>query len=99
MRILSRHPQVTIGSVTGRSEAGKRLRQVFPHLRDATKRLSLLSLRTAMWSFWRCRIMPRLKPRPPFVEKAPKSLTSAPTFASAIWLSTSNGTEPTRRPA
>jgi N-acetyl-gamma-glutamyl-phosphate reductase len=37
MRILSRHPQVQIGSVTGRSEAGKRLRQVFPHLRDADK--------------------------------------------------------------
>lgn len=37
MRILSRHPQVTIGSVTGRSEAGKRLRQVFPHLCDADK--------------------------------------------------------------
>lgn len=37
MRILSRHPEVEITQVTGRSEAGKRLRQVFPHLRDADK--------------------------------------------------------------
>ncbi len=37
MRILSRHPQVTITQVTGRSEAGKRLRQVFPHLRDTDR--------------------------------------------------------------
>ncbi len=37
MRILTRHPQVTITSVTGRSEAGKRLRQVFPHLRDTDR--------------------------------------------------------------
>src|SRR5512144_395095 len=37
MRILARHPEVKVTSVTGRSEAGKRLRQVFPHLRDADR--------------------------------------------------------------
>ena len=31
-RILYRHPEVEITSVTGRSEAGKQLREVFPHL-------------------------------------------------------------------
>lgn len=34
MRLLSRHAEVKIVSATGRSEAGKRLSQVFPHLRD-----------------------------------------------------------------
>lgn len=37
MRILSRHPDVKVTAVTGRSEAGKRLRQVFPSLRDADR--------------------------------------------------------------
>ena len=31
-RILARHPEVEIASVTGRSAAGKRLSEVFPHL-------------------------------------------------------------------
>src|SRR4051794_32972193 len=31
-RLLYRHPEVTIHGVTGRSEAGKRLTAVFPHL-------------------------------------------------------------------
>ncbi len=37
-RILARHPEVEIASVTGRSAAGKRLSEVFPHLAaiDAT---------------------------------------------------------------
>ncbi len=37
-RILARHPEVEITSVTGRSAAGKRLSEVFPHLKavDAT---------------------------------------------------------------
>ena len=37
-RILARHPEVEITSVTGRSAAGKRLSEVFPHLTaiDAT---------------------------------------------------------------
>jgi len=34
MRLLSRHPGAQVVSITGRSEAGKPLRQVFPHLRD-----------------------------------------------------------------
>ena len=33
-RILHRHPEVEITSVTGRSEAGRRLGEVFPHLSD-----------------------------------------------------------------
>jgi N-acetyl-gamma-glutamyl-phosphate reductase len=33
-RLLARHPGVEIAWVTGRSEAGKRLAQVFPHLRE-----------------------------------------------------------------
>ena len=33
-RILHRHPEVTITSVTGRSAAGQRLGEVFPHLSD-----------------------------------------------------------------
>lgn len=33
-RILHRHPDVTIASVTGRSAAGKQLGEVFPHLSD-----------------------------------------------------------------
>ena len=37
MRILSRHPEVKIVSATGRSDAGKRLRQVFPSLRDVDR--------------------------------------------------------------
>jgi N-acetyl-gamma-glutamyl-phosphate reductase len=40
MRILSRHPEVTVTSVTGRSEAGKRLGQVFPHLRDVDQTIA-----------------------------------------------------------
>ncbi len=35
VRLLARHPDVTVVAATGRSEAGRRLRQVFPHLRDA----------------------------------------------------------------
>lgn len=31
-RLLAGHPQVTIAGVTGRSQAGKRLAEVFPHL-------------------------------------------------------------------
>jgi len=31
-RILSRHPELDVVSVTGRSSAGKRLAEVFPHL-------------------------------------------------------------------
>ena len=31
-RLLAEHPEVTVASVTGRSEAGKRLPEVFPHL-------------------------------------------------------------------
>ena len=31
-RILHRHPEVEIASVTGRSAAGQQLREVFPHL-------------------------------------------------------------------
>ena len=31
-RILARHPEVEITSVTGRSAAGKKLSEVFPHL-------------------------------------------------------------------
>src|SRR3990172_3904510 len=33
-RILLRHPEVELVSVTGRSAAGQKLRQVFPHLVD-----------------------------------------------------------------
>jgi len=33
-RLLSRHPDVELISVTGRSQAGKKLNQVFPHLTD-----------------------------------------------------------------
>jgi N-acetyl-gamma-glutamyl-phosphate reductase len=33
-RLLSRHPQVVLTSVTGRSAAGQRLAEVFPHLAD-----------------------------------------------------------------
>ena len=33
-RILSRHPDVEITSVTGRSQAGKKLGEVFPHLAE-----------------------------------------------------------------
>ena len=33
-RILHRHPEVEISSVTGRSLAGQRLGEVFPHLRE-----------------------------------------------------------------
>jgi N-acetyl-gamma-glutamyl-phosphate reductase len=33
-RLLSRHPAVELTSVTGRSAAGKRLSEVFPHLSD-----------------------------------------------------------------
>jgi len=39
MRILARHPEVSVVSITGRSEAGKQLRQVFPHLRDADREI------------------------------------------------------------
>jgi N-acetyl-gamma-glutamyl-phosphate reductase len=31
-RLLSQHPEVTLTSVTGRSTAGKKLAEVFPHL-------------------------------------------------------------------
>jgi len=31
-RLLSQHPGVALSSVTGRSRAGKRLGEVFPHL-------------------------------------------------------------------
>ena len=31
-RILHRHPNVEIAAITGRSEAGKRLSEIFPHL-------------------------------------------------------------------
>ncbi len=34
-RILSRHPELDVVSVTGRSSVGKRLAEVFPHLSDA----------------------------------------------------------------
>jgi N-acetyl-gamma-glutamyl-phosphate reductase len=34
-RLLSRHPQVALTSVTGRSAAGQRLADVFPHLADS----------------------------------------------------------------
>ncbi len=34
-RILSRHPQVELASVTGRSTVGKRLNEIFPHLADS----------------------------------------------------------------
>jgi N-acetyl-gamma-glutamyl-phosphate reductase len=37
MRILARHPEVKVTAATGRSDAGKRLRQVFPSLRDADR--------------------------------------------------------------
>ena len=33
-RILSRHPEVDLSSVTGRSGAGKTLGEVFPHLEE-----------------------------------------------------------------
>lgn len=33
-RMLARHPQVELTSVTGRSEAGKKMADVFPHLAD-----------------------------------------------------------------
>ncbi len=33
-RLLSRHPEVALTSVTGRSSAGKKLGEVFPHLTD-----------------------------------------------------------------
>ncbi len=33
-RLLYNHPRVQIASVTGRTEAGKRLDDIFPHLRD-----------------------------------------------------------------
>ena len=33
-RILHRHPEVEISSVTGRSGAGRNLGDVFPHLSD-----------------------------------------------------------------
>ena len=31
-RLLSQHPEVELTSVTGRSRAGERLNEVFPHL-------------------------------------------------------------------
>jgi len=34
-RLLSQHPQVVLTSVTGRSAAGQRLAEVFPHLADS----------------------------------------------------------------
>ena len=33
-RLLHQHPEVELVSVTGRSAAGKRLGEVFPHLAD-----------------------------------------------------------------
>src|SRR5690349_2335988 len=33
LRLLSQHPQFRVTSVTGRSAVGKRLEEVFPHLR------------------------------------------------------------------
>ncbi len=35
LRLLAQHPQFVVTSVTGRSAAGKRLEEVFPHLRAA----------------------------------------------------------------
>ena len=39
-RILYRHPDVTVGQVTGRSAAGKQLSEVYPHLLDADMTIS-----------------------------------------------------------
>ena len=33
-RILSRHPEVEIVSVTGRSAVGKKVNEILPHLHD-----------------------------------------------------------------
>jgi N-acetyl-gamma-glutamyl-phosphate reductase len=39
MRILSRHPEVKVVAATGRSDAGKALRQVFPSLRSVDREI------------------------------------------------------------
>jgi N-acetyl-gamma-glutamyl-phosphate reductase len=39
MRLLSRHPEVQVVAATGRSDAGKALRQVFPSLRDVDREI------------------------------------------------------------
>ena len=41
-RLLSQHPEVALTSVTGRSRAGKRLGEVFPHLADLALTISPL---------------------------------------------------------
>lgn len=80
MRILSCHPQVTIGSVTGRSEAGKRLRQVFPHLRDADKEIMPAVIEPCDVVFLALPHHASAEAAPPFVEQGAKVIDLSADF-------------------
>lgn len=80
VRILARHPQVTIGSVTGRSEAGKRLRQVFPHLRDADKEITAGVAEDCDVVFLALPHHASAEAAPPFVEKGARIIDLSADF-------------------
>ena len=86
MRILARHPEVTIVAATGRSEAGKAPATGVPLLarrrpRDRAGRRRTKSTSSSL----RCRIMPLPRRRRRLSPKGRRSLISALIFASVMW--------------
>ncbi len=80
MRILSRHPEVKIVSATGRSDAGKRLRQIFPGLRDVDREIVPAVEEDCDVVFLALPHHASAEASPPFVEKGAKIIDLSADF-------------------
>lgn len=80
MRVLSRHPQVKIVAATGRSEAGKALRQVFPHLRDVDREITPAVVEETDVAFLALPHHASAEAAPPFIEKGAKIIDLSADF-------------------
>jgi N-acetyl-gamma-glutamyl-phosphate reductase len=80
MRILSRHPQVQIVSATGRSDAGKALKQVFPHLRDVDREITPAVIEQTDVAFLALPHHASAEAAPPLLEKGAKIIDLSADF-------------------
>ena len=100
-QIVWRHPRLELVAATSRSDAGKRLDELYPRYRVPIE-LTELDLDDRSRGSTRrsspTRTAPRRRPSPRCAAAACSSSTSPPTSACATWPPTSAGTASTARP-
>ena len=92
-RILHRHPEVEISSVTGRSLAGQRLGEVFPHLHECDIEITPDIAGSVDFVFSALPHAASAERLEPFIEDGIKvQSTYPPTSVLRTWMSTPTGT-------